>query len=269
MCRNGKLSRLTMSIRKEAKTISDVFELTRRVHEQLNSLYAPLMENQDFFNDFYKSTNWIKEYQQQFDFLDISHTVPLDLSTLFQNPARQLAESIACSRELINHNLISEVLVQKTFEWQSILSQINNPEFFGTLIPREINSSLNEFTNELEGNLDASSDLPAGITVESTASLEEHNVTWYQLLMILLAFLPIIVQYHINYMNSIQQNTQDQELQTDSKHQIELTEQLVSIERERLMLDQKQKDLENKFDVLMKSIEPLIPERPSVPEVDQ
>jgi len=70
-------------------------------------------------------------------------------------------------------------------------------------------------------------------------------------------------------MNSIQQNTQDQELQTDSKHQIELTEQLVSIERERLMLDQKQKDLENKFDVLMKSIEPLIPERPSVPEVDQ
>jgi len=248
---------------------SDSFEQARRMQEQINKLYGPTLKYLKQFDAIYKN----EQRQQQFELVNKAQTFFLEQSRFFQESLNPFLKSMAYQQEFLKQTRIPEALVQRMSEWQSIIGKINYPAILGATVPEEIYASLDELAYELEGRIDTSSDLSANLTVVASGQSEKHSLTWNELLPYLFTLLSIIAMYHINYMNGIQQDNSHKELMNELKHQTAVEERVLSVKEERSRIDpeqaSRQKDLEDKLDILMKSIKPLISENPSVSENGQ
>lgn len=230
------------------------------MQEQINKSFDPLWVKQ--INDFRKDiAPLIQQYQKLAELLSENIAPIANQYRLIQESLAPFIKAISDELSLLQQVRIPASMIQGIFEWQETIQKINNSEILGIAVPGDICASLSEFTFELEDRVDASSSLSASLTVAPNVQCEKHSLTWYQLLMILLAVLPIIVPYHINYMNSVQLNTQNQKLINDLRYQHENDELQLRIERAR------EQRLEEKFSLLMEAVKQSISEKRDTAEV--
>lgn len=217
----------------------------------------------------------MEQYQQQFALMSKGITTPIsDQFRLIQESIQEsfnpFIKSISDQQAFLQQQIqIPELMAQRISEWQSIIGNINYPAILEATVPEDICISLGEL---LESQMESSSNLSANITVGPRAQLENDEIKWITFQPLLIFILTLIITSCFNHANNIRQGIQHQELMAESKHQTELTEQIVTIEKERLKNEQdavELKDIEDKFDVLMKSIKPLILENPNASESDQ
>jgi hypothetical protein len=263
------------------------FEQIRRVLEMMNRINAPYQHIQRQFDQISRMSQPFLQIQKQLSqtnqmpspphqILLQSNQIASALRPLVANLnqpglSSRLSEVIQSQQKWIDQvKLISGFNHPKIPEWHSTLYKLANSSLVNTsvTVPGDIYDSLNELTSQIEvPKNEGSSDLPGTITVRATEQSGQNKLTWYELLALLIAIWQTIAPYHISYLEGEQQqlivnemkkqtSLQEQHLLIDSQR-LEVEKQQLELTREQLA---QQKELEEKYDQLIRMIESHISE---------
>lgn len=259
----------------------DNYDSFRRMQEMIEKMNRPIREWQkqsEFLRQFNFSNQSLLRIQEQTNIISNSFK-PLLASEIV---AQWNSPNVSGLLELVNrqHQWMEQIKLSHGFdlhkihEWQNTISKLaHSPLLQSTItIPDQINDHLDELAEQLEVTIqknEASNDLTSQITVRQTKQTQDDKdkMTWSGLLLLLLAIWQTIAPYHIEYLNSDQitkQMIEDGRKTSLLEQQLIIESQRLELEKEQLELikeqSAKQYELEQKYDQLLKMLDPIIEE---------
>lgn len=148
-------------------------------------------------------------------------------------------------------------------QWQSVIKNLALTTNLGASIPDFLYPFLKTLTSQAVNVFpEAEETTNELMTVETTESLPEQAagapVTWYNLIMALIAIYQIIAMHYSSHQNTVQH----EELIVELQKQTVLSEQQLEIDKERLLLEEKrlaqQQRLEEQFGAFLELVQPFI-----------